>query len=129
MIKGFNHKAKFYFILLKANMLENISVFKVRGRQACSVKLPDCPLCTFIDCALGPPYTLTYEKQVPRRDFSDIFIKLSWQEAHESHFFFLFTPGAFDEGSDPAATAVTRWLPPPLRGPFSSPLSFHLHLS
>lgn len=60
MIKGFNPKTKFYFILLGANMLENISVFKVGGPAACSVKLQDCPPCTFIDCALSPPEALTH---------------------------------------------------------------------
>lgn len=58
MIKGFNSKAKFY--LLEASMLENTSVFKVMDQQAQSVKLVNCPLCTFIDCALSPPEALSH---------------------------------------------------------------------
>lgn len=48
------------FILLEVNTLENTSVFKVLGQQGCSVELLDCPLCTFIDCALSPPEDLTH---------------------------------------------------------------------
>lgn len=110
-IKGFNPKVKFDFILLEANMLENTSVFKVGGQQRCPVELLDCPLCTVIDCAPSPPGDLTHGLMKSRLQG-----ELSLTFSSNCHgkkptnliSFFLFTSGAFDEGSDSPPAAVTR---------------------
>lgn len=116
MIKGFNPKAKFYFILLDTNMLENISVFKIGDQASLPCKTPGLP--TVHVHWLCPESLL---KLLHTDLWKDIFIKLSWREAHECHFLFFFLPQVhLMGGSDPAATAVTRWLPPPLHAPFSS---------
>lgn len=117
-------------ILLEAIMLENISVFKVRGQQVCSVKLQDCPLSTFIDCALSPPEALTHwlMKSRLQAEISLTFSSNCHGRKPTNLISFFFSPREHLMGAQILLPQQSRWLPPP-RVPPSLLLSLFICVS